>query len=69
MTKQSHSDIKQYEEIKKLTTGEHENYTTGCLLGYKCIENHYKLIAINLIRKKKYTLNQNQINKQNSLYS
>ena len=28
------SDIKRYEEIRKLTTGQEENYTTGCLLDY-----------------------------------
>ena len=26
------SDIKRYEEIRKLTTGQDEDYTTGCLL-------------------------------------
>ena len=28
------SDIKRYEEIRKLTTGQLEDYTTGCLLDY-----------------------------------
>ena len=46
------SDIKQYEEIKKLTTGQGENYATGCLLGYDYIENHYRLIAIDFMLKK-----------------
>ena len=43
-------DIKQYEEIriKKLTIG----YTTGCLLDYECIKNHYRLIAVDLRRHK-----------------
>ena len=27
-------DIKRYEEITKLTTGQGEDYTTGCLLDY-----------------------------------
>ena len=26
------SDIKRYEEIRKLTTGQGKDYTTGCLL-------------------------------------
>ena len=26
------SDIKRYEETRKLTTGQGEDYTTGCLL-------------------------------------
>ena len=28
------SDMKRYEEIRKLTTGQDEDYTTGCLLDY-----------------------------------
>ena len=47
------SDIKQYEEIRKLTTGQGEDYTTGCLLDYNYIKNHYKSIAIDLRRKKR----------------
>ena len=29
------SDIKQYEEIRKLSTRQRENYTTRCLLHYE----------------------------------
>ena len=38
------SDIKPYEEIRKLTTGQEEDYTTGCLLDFNYIKNHYRLI-------------------------
>ena len=33
-----------YEEIRKLTTGLVKNYTTGCLLDYEYIKNHYRLM-------------------------
>ena len=46
------SDIRQYEEIRKLTTEQCEDYTTGCLLDYDCIKNHYRLIAVDLSRQK-----------------
>ena len=46
------SDIKRYEEIKKLTTGQGEDYTAGCLLDYNFIKNHYRLIAVDLRRQK-----------------
>ena len=46
------SNTKQYEEIRKLKTGQDEDYTTGCLLDYDYIKNHYRLIAIDLSRKK-----------------
>ena len=39
------SDTKWYEEIKKLTTGQGEDYTNRCLLDYDYIKNGYKLIA------------------------
>ena len=47
------SDIKRYEEKGKLTTGQGEDYTTGCLLDYEYIKNHYRLIAVHLARQKK----------------
>ena len=46
------SDVKWYEEIKKLTTGRSEDYTTECLLDYDDIKNHYKSIAVDLSRQK-----------------
>ena len=46
------SDIKRYEETKKLTTGQGEDYTTGSLLDYEYIKNYYRSIAVNLSRKK-----------------
>ena len=47
------SDIKLYEKIRKLTTGQGEGYTTGSLLDYEYIKNHYRLIAFDLSRQKK----------------
>ena len=46
------SDIKRYEEIRKLTTGHHEDYTTGCLLDYDYIKNYFRLMATDLSRLK-----------------
>ena len=46
------SDIKRYEGIRKLTTGQDEDYGTVCLLDYEYINNHYRLIAFDLIRQK-----------------
>ena len=44
------SDIKRYQKIRKLITGQRE-YTTGCLLDYEYIKNHYRLIALDLSRQ------------------
>ena len=45
------SDIKLYEEIRKLTTGQWD-YTNECLLDYDYIKNHYRLIVVDLSRLK-----------------
>ena len=45
-------DIKQYEEIIKLTTGQDEDYTAGYLLDYDYIKNRYWLTAVDLSRQK-----------------
>lgn len=42
------SDIKQLEKITKLTTGQDEDFTRGCLLYYDCTKDHCKLISINV---------------------
>ena len=34
------SDIKRYKDLRKLTTGQGENYTTGCLLDHDYNKNH-----------------------------
>ena len=46
------SAIKQYEKIRKLTTGQGEDYTTGWVLDYDYIKSHYRLIAVDLSRQK-----------------
>ena len=43
------SDIKRYKEIRKLTRGQDEHYTTGCLLDYDYIENHQRLIGLTAV--------------------
>ena len=46
------SDMNQYEEIRKLKTGQGEEYATGCLSDYDYIKNQYRLIVIYLSRLK-----------------
>ena len=45
-------DIKWFEKIRKLTTGQGEDCTTGCLSDYQYIKNRYKLLAVHLSRPK-----------------
>ena len=44
--------IKKYDEIRKIATGNADNYTTGCLLDYQYFKNHYQLIAVDLSKQK-----------------
>ena len=42
------NDIKSYDSIRKITTGQGDDYTTGCLLDCNYFKKHYKMIAIDL---------------------
>ena len=55
------SDIKRYEEIKTLTTGQGEDYTTGCLLDYEYVKNHYGSIAVDLSKQKELVVDPKSI--------
>ena len=44
--------IKQYDEVRKISTGQGDDYTTGCLLDYSYFENNYRLIAADLSKQK-----------------
>ena len=37
-----------YENIRKIATGQGDDYTTGCLLNYTYFKKYYKMIAIDL---------------------
>ena len=54
-------DIKQYKEIRKWTTGQGEDYTTGSLLDYESVKNHDELIAVSLSRQKELGTDQKAI--------
>ena len=45
------SSAKTYENIRKITIGQGDDYPTGCLLDYYYFKNHYKMIAIDLSRQ------------------
>ena len=44
--------IKQYDEIRKISRGQGDDYTTGSLLDFAYFENNYRLIAANLSKQK-----------------
>ena len=41
-----------YENIRKIATGQGDDYITGCLLDYNYFKNYYKMIAADLSRQR-----------------
>ena len=44
--------VKQYDEIRKISTGKGDDYTTGCLLDFDYFEKNYRIIAADLSKQK-----------------
>ena len=44
--------IKQYDEVRKISTGTGGDYTTGCFLDFASFEKNYKIIAVDLSKQK-----------------
>ena len=42
------NDKATYENVRKIATGQGDDYTTGCLLDYIYFKNYYKMIAVDL---------------------
>ena len=42
---------KTYENIRKIATGQGDDYTTGCLLDYSYFKENYEMIAIDLSKQ------------------
>ena len=45
------SMTKTYESIRKIATGQGDDYTTGCLLNYSYFKENYKIIGIVLSKQ------------------
>ena len=44
--------IKRYDKARKISTGQGDDYTTGCLLDFAYFEKNYRLIAADLNKQK-----------------
>ena len=47
------SDMRTYDNIQKIGTGQGDDYATGCLLDYPYFKEHYQLIAKDLSKQQK----------------
>ena len=44
--------MKQYDKLRKISIGQGDDYTTGCLLDFAYFEKNYRLIAADLSKQK-----------------
>ena len=49
---QVNDTVKQYDEVRKVSTGYGDDYTTGCLLDYAYFKDNHKLIAVDVSKQK-----------------
>ena len=59
------NDLKLYDNIRKIATGQRDGYTTGCLLDYPYFKNYYKLIGIDLSKQQKVHADPNAVQQTN----
>ena len=55
--------VKQYDEVRKVSTGHGDDYTTGCLLEYVYLKGNYRLVAVDLNKQKALDADPREFNK------
>ena len=55
--------IKQYDEVRKVSTGQGDDYTTGRLLNYAYFKVNDRLIAVNVSKQKALEADPREFNK------
>ena len=61
----ANSMTKTYENIRKIATGQGDNYRNGCLLDYYYFKDHYNMIAIDLSKQQALDANPRAIQQIN----
>ena len=51
------SNMRTYDNIQKIATGQGDDYTAACLLDYNYFNNYYKMIAIDLNKQQALDVN------------
>ena len=46
------NDLIKHDELRKVSTGQGDDYPSGCLLGYAYFQDNYKLIVVDLSKQK-----------------
>ena len=45
------NNLRTYDNIRKIATGQGDDYSTSCLLDYNYFNNYYKMIAIDISKQ------------------
>ena len=59
--------MRTYYNIRKISTGQGDDYTTGCLLDYNYFNKPYVMIAIDLRKQQALNADQQEYNRLTSL--
>ena len=59
------NDIRTYDNIRKISTGQGDDCATSCLLDYNYFKEHYKMIKINLSKQQKLDSDPKEIQQLN----
>ena len=51
LNQQVKNDKVRYEDIRRITTSQGDDYTSSCLLDYIYFENYYKMIAVDVSKQ------------------
>ena len=62
-TNQLKNDKVTYGNVRKIATGQGDDYTTGCLLDYTYFKKYYEMIAIDLSKQQALDLILKQFNR------
>ena len=57
------NNLRTYDNNRKITVGQRDNYTTGCLLNYPNFKNYCKMIATDLSKLQELHANPKQYSK------
>ena len=55
------TNLRAYDIIRTIATGQGDDYTTGCLLGFPYFKENYKLIAIDLNKQQAFNADPKEI--------
>ena len=57
------NNLKRYDNIRKITTSQRDDYTTGCVQDYNYFNKYYKIIAIDLSKQEALDANPKTLQK------